>query len=155
MFTRTKTASSAAILIALTILIGFTASGCSTGPPNKVVAKFSLAIMDRDATKAKRYCTDGFNNLYMAGVDQMMGYMPDTYTVADIDRPTVAEMANELEYTIDGNTAKVWYNEVPWVKYVLVKEGGSWKIDNLDLDMAGMIQEMGDMGFDTSQIPQH
>ncbi len=147
--------SKIALLVLLSILVSFAFAGCSSGPPDKVLAKFSLALVDRDSDKAKRYCTDSFNSSYMTGIETMMGFMPAEYSIPGSEMPNASELAEMYEYTIDGDTARVWQPEMPWVKWVMVKKGASWKINDLDIDLAAMAQGMEDMGFDMSQMPQY
>ena len=41
-------------------------------------------------------------------------------------------MVDWFDFTINGNTARVWPKSVPDLVYVMVKENGQWKIDDME-----------------------
>ena len=133
-------------LAAVLIVLCGTVVSCGGGSPEKVVARFAIAIMDKDMDKAKRCCTERFANVSLAGKDTELSMTPD-YKVSNDEKPKVSDLMAELESSIDGDTAKVWSSDAEFVKYVLVKEKGVWKIDGVDIDYSAMTEMMKDMGM--------
>lgn len=140
------------LLAALLVTLGAVTVGCSTGPPDKVVAKFTMAIADRDLDKAKTFCTDRFANAYLTSIEAINQAMPPgTMPGRNLE---LEDVRAGLQMTEEGDTARVWMTDVEFIKYVLVKEGGSWKIDSLDMDMEAMMDQLEEIGFEMPNIPQ-
>jgi len=131
------------LLLLLAILLVISMTSCSGGSPKDVVARYSLAVLNKDLDKAKKYCTDSFNSLYMNNTEAALQNMPSGIGADSGDIPTVSEMAEDLEESMDGDTARVWAREADWMVYVLKKEGGRWKIDSMD--MGKMMEGLQDM----------
>lgn len=140
------------LLAVLVILLGTIAIGCSSGPPDKVVAKFTMAIADRDLDKAKTFCTERFANVYLTSMEAINQAMPPgTMPGRNLE---IEDVRSGMQVSEDGDTAKVWMTDVEFIKYVLIKEGGSWKIDSLDMDMEAMMDQLEEIGFEMPDIPQ-
>ena len=134
------------VIFVLALLCTALLPGCAGPTPDKVVANYFSKIYDGDFTGAKKYCTDKFNNTYMAGADsmqQMMANMPDKGD----KKLSISEIADMLTMSIEGDTAKVWARDFAFTKYVLVKQGSSWKIDDMEMDLGGMMDSLKDMGL--------
>jgi hypothetical protein len=140
------------LLAVLIVLAGAIATGCSTGPPDKVVAKFTMAIADRDLDKARSLCTDRFANVYLTSMDAIHEQIPPG-TMPGSGDLKLEDVRAGLMTSEEGDTAKVWMPEADFMKYVLVKEGSMWKIDAIEFDWEAMMDQMGNMGFDMSNLP--
>ena len=121
-------------------------AGCASDSPEMVVAKFTLAIAQNDTTKAKNYCTESFGNTIAASMQAMSSMMPaNTPGTADGEADP-ADFAENLVATVSGNTARVTMKDAEFFIYVLVKEGGKWKIDSFDVNMpAGLMENLADI----------
>ncbi len=137
MYSKTILPRNGKIILVLFILIIFmpTLAGCASKSPEGVVAEFLLAIGDGNSDKAKRYCTRNFNDLYISSLDAAMAMMPQDFQTNVDDKPSASELSEQLESSISGNTANVWFEGIAFMQYVLIKEGGGWKIDRIDISM--------------------
>lgn len=124
------------ILVLFILIINMSAlAGCASKTPEGVVAEFLLAIGDGNSDKAKRYCTQNFNNLYLSSLDAAMAMLPQGFNMNEDDKLTASELSEQLESSISGDTANVWFEGIAFMQYVLINEGGGWKIDRIDISM--------------------
>jgi len=134
------------VIFVLSLLCTALLPGCAGPSPDKVVAKFFNKVAEGDFTGARKFCTDKFNGTYLAGAEmlgQMAGNIPDV----DKKKTSVSEITEMLAVSIEGDTAKVWFKDFAFTKYVLVKQGSSWKIDDMEMDMGSMMDSLKDMGI--------
>ena len=135
------------ILVLFILIINLPAlAGCASKSPEGVVAEFLLAIGDGNSDKAKRYCTQNFNNLYLSSLDAAMAMMPQGFQTNEDDKPSASKLSEQLESSISGNTANVWFEGIGFMQYVLIKEAGRWKIDRIDISMPDNF-DLSDLAF--------
>lgn len=125
---------------------------CGGGPPDAVVARFMKAMTEGNYDRARSCCTESFGNEYVPTLEQMASFMPEeAMDKIGENVQSTREIRETLEYSIQGNTARVWATDVPFMKYVLVKQGVAWKIDSIDFDESylDMLENLdfGDMNF--------
>lgn len=125
---------------------------CGGGPPDAVVARYWKAMTEGNFDRARNCCTESFGNEYVPTLEQMASFMPeDAMEEISKNMPSTREFREGLETSIDGNTARVWVTDAPFMKYVLVKQGVTWKIDSIDFDESylDMLEnfDLGDLNF--------
>lgn len=130
--------------LALALFILHGVSGCTGGSPDSVVENFYDAIFDQDFNRAKRYCTESFGNMYVTSLESAMSMIPEDIT----DDPAIENpySRENLESTVQGDTARVWHRDVPYMVIVLKKEGMSWKISSFDMDYSALGDMFQDIG---------
>jgi hypothetical protein len=111
--------------------------GCAAKSPEMVVANFSLAVARGDTTRARRYCTQNFFEGQFRTLDSEMATFYSTLMLmsGNEDFPKDSDLAENLESSISGDTARVWQTGVDFMVYILKKEGGGWKIDSAEMNM--------------------
>ncbi|MCX6645631.1 MAG: hypothetical protein NTY09_04640 [bacterium] len=129
------------LLLASIFIVGV--SGCAPQKPEMVVANFSVAIYEKNTDKAKRYCTQNFADTQLGDMEALSSIMPSNMGGTATSVPKASEIAEGLESTVSGATASVWATGADFMVYMLVKEGGTWKISSIDFNMpAGMPEGM-------------
>jgi hypothetical protein len=129
------------MLLASIFIVGV--SGCASQKPEMVVANFSVAIFEKDTNKAKRYCTQNFADNQLGAMEAALSMMPANMGGSATSVPKASEIAEGLESSVSGQTASVWATGVDFMVYMLVKEGGTWKISSIDFNMPeGMPESM-------------
>lgn len=148
MYSKTILPRNGKIILVLFILIIFmpALAGCASKSPEDVVAEFRLAIGKGDTSKAQRYCTQNFNDVYLSSIDAALAMIPQDFITNDDYKPTASELREQLESSISGNTAYVWLEGMDFMKYVLIKEAGRWKIDRIDISMPDNF-DLSDLNF--------
>lgn len=134
-------------MIMISLILSFV--GCAGGyprNPDAVVAEFINAAADGDFEKIESLMSEkhreSFNSVIWKEFEKIMKMESDSTSGSDVKITT-----DDLEYSIDGNTAKVWQKDFEFLRFEMVKEGGRWKVDDIDLDMSGMMKVIEDMGF--------
>jgi hypothetical protein len=114
-------------------------TGCGLSP-EKVVIKFADHLMQRDLDGAKRYATKDFAGTLssMESIYAAMGSNP-------YEGRTSPVTEEDLESEIQSDTAYVWMKEVAFMRYVLKKERGFWKIDGFDIDFGALNQAIQEL----------
>ncbi len=119
------------------------ATGCSSRTPEQTVAGFFQAIEDENYNKAKTYISNSMS--------EEAGDEDDFREMSETPNPEMGEnpWGNEanLVSEITGDTAKVWHKDFDGFRWILIKEGGQWKIDDVDLDLSGMMDALEDLGM--------
>jgi hypothetical protein len=131
------------ILLALALAFAATMAGCYSSPEN-VVINFYDHVMKGDWDGAKRYMSKRLQTqtssiqsaVNMSNPNNpMAGGQPDTGRSGKNQHFYKKE---DLGSEISSKEAKVWLKQSEWMKLVLIKESGAWKIDSFDLDYKGM-----------------
>ncbi len=148
---------SMALISVLLIAFGISCAGPYPSRPEKVVEGFWDAIAAKDYKRAESYCSKNYltSDDYKQAKKQMAN-APDPGDIPegaeDFAKNMLKKMTENLQGSVEGDTAKVWPEKMSYMKYVLKKEGGKWKINNVEMDeaelmksMGGMMEGMGDM----------
>jgi len=140
---------------ALLALIAFLAmsllTGCS-GSPEQTVIKMSKAD---SGNEVKRYLSQRLiNEIESTGVDFDEVVKPDPGMATGMDASPIEYTTETLESEINGDTARVWHKDMDFFIWVLIKEGNTWKIDDLDMDFEAMMEGLSDMmeGIDMENL---
>jgi len=120
--------------------------GCTNLPPEKVVAKFFIAVLNGETDKARNYCTDSFTRKYISSLSQMSAEMPQLSRLMREEKPSVSEIASELVCRIRGNEAQVWGRGAEFTRYLLIQVDGEWKLDDIEVDVEAAYKAIDDMG---------
>jgi hypothetical protein len=145
-----KIYSNITLLMLLASIFIAGASGCAGQKPEMVVANFSVAIFEKNTDKAKRYCTQDFANNQLSAMEAALSMMPANMRGTATSVPKASEIAEGLTSSVSGQTASVWATGADYMVYMLIKEGGTWKISSIDFNMPegmpqGMPEGMPDM----------
>ena len=129
---------SIALLSFLMVILVNGCGGSYPSTPDKVMIEFSKAYVNQDLKKAGNYCTSRFKSMpFFTIVDQALSAKVQSLGVklSEDQRKVIIEWLNtragDYEYSIEGNTAKVWRG-TKFVTFLFVKEGGRWKLDGFD-----------------------
>jgi hypothetical protein len=145
-------------LISITLLSLFMvilANGCG-GPypatPDQVLVEFSKALFKGDMKKAESFCTTKFKSSpdFAKGKQAMESMSKASNENLSEDQKKKAEellnsMVGNFESSIEGKTAKVWMKDMKYMTYLLVKEGGRWKIDGYEMNQTEMMNSIQNM----------
>ncbi len=116
------------LIVLAALALGFIPGCGGGGTPEQVVAGFYKAILAGNESKAKSYCTSSYGE---EEIPIFVGIW-QPFTGDTEENPYAKE---NLTCEVSGDTARVWCNESPDVVFVLVKQDGRWKIDNIDVEM--------------------
>jgi len=112
-------------------------TGClETWSPAKVMAHYAYAEEQMDTRSMQYFCTENFNNSVTASVrrskiDQYKSFIGQ-YSFSTVSGPD--DMIEWYEFSIDGDTAKVWLKNLPQLVYVMKKVNDEWRIDDIESD---------------------
>ncbi len=135
-------------LIAISIL-GLTAlTGCAAKTPEETVVGFITEIQDGHYSRAAKYMSKRLQGEIGDATSKLdeFGAPPNPDEEFEIT-------ADIFDSDISNSTAKVWFKDMPFMKWVLVKESGLWKIDNVDIDTHEMLKYVGGDLLDGIEIP--
>lgn len=130
------------------LLIAFNV-GCA-GPypakPEQVVKGFYDAIAAKDYKRAESYCSSKYlSSSEYKQSKQQMANMPDPKDIPEGAEDMFKKMTENLTGSVEGDTAKVWSENMSYMKYVLKKEGGKWKISDVEMDQSELMKGMDGM----------
>lgn len=139
----------------LSLFMVILANGCG-GPypasPDKVLVEFSKAVVNGDMKKAESFCTKKFKTSSdFTNAKQAMDSMPKVtdQNMSEDQKKKAEEFMNSMignfESSIEGQTAKVWMKDMKFMTYLLVKEGGRWKIDGYEMNQTEMMNSIQGM----------
>jgi len=117
-----------AMLIALGLISLLFVSGCFFDKPEKVVEKFFKALYDGDSGTAQKYCTARALDQDLSNGDNAFTTLRDDHTSGDNNF-----ISTRLVSDVRGNTAEVWSRDEEDIHIILIKTGGTWKIDEFEL----------------------
>ena len=133
----------AAVAIVLLSLLALTCiTGCSGKTPEQTVARFSNDVQDGHIGDIARSMTINYRDKMTAEFIQFDEWIP---LPEDED---VKFTADQFESQVSTSTAKVWHPDMAYVKWILIKENGHWKIDNMDVDTAAMQEAQDEVDDD-------
>jgi len=147
----TKTNAITIVTIIITLLLMPLIAGCASRTPEQTVSGFFTAIGDENYNKAKTFVStrmkneDGASDADYEAMGESTGMDGEEIPYTDIEN-LVSEM--------DGENAIVWHKDFEAMKWVLVKEGGQWKIDDVDLDFGDMFEGLEDMMPEDFEMPE-
>lgn len=128
------------------------AAGCAGGgaaypkSPEAVVVAMMKASSEGNMKDVQNYCCkdirDGANAF--SKYQSMMG-QSSPQADQDFDE---SEVMSRLQSTIDGKNADVFFKDIPFMKFLMVKEGGKWKFSGIDFDQSEMMKSITDMTGD-------
>ena len=110
-------------------------TGCAAKSPEMVVTKFDGAVVRADTARARRYCTRSFFENQFRTLDSEMEVFHSCLISGSENFPKDSDLAKNLECSISGDTARVWVTGCDFMVFILKKEGGSWKIDGVEMNM--------------------
>jgi hypothetical protein len=141
---------SVAAIIAVAMLMAMIA-GCAARTPEQTITGFFQAIDDGNYNKAASYCTTRLRE-ETGDTDAAYQEMSESPDPELGDNPWLDE--EDLVSEIEGDTARVWHKDFDVFKWILKKEGGQWKIDDVDFDMSGMLEGLQDMMPEGAEMPE-
>ncbi len=141
----------ALIAIIVAVLLIPLISGCGSRTPEQTVSGFFKAIEDGNYNKAKTFITTRMRN-EAGDSDEAFDEMAESPGMEMGDNPWAD--ADNLLSEITGDTANVWHKDFSMMKWVLKKEGGKWKIDDVDFDFADMMEGLGDLMPEDFEMPE-
>jgi len=133
--------------IALLILLFSCAlmlSGCGKSP-KAVVIQFARDIYSGNTVGAKKACSENFLKKFGSNLDQSSQFVQQMKNLPGQNGDIMKSLTEDkLECEISGGTARVWDKNYPAVKYILTKEKGLWKVDDLDFDFNQIMNTLKD-----------
>lgn len=134
----------------LSFLLVILVNGCTKQHPMTpvdVYIEFYRAMLNNDKEKTESFCTPKFlNSKRLVALKMLFKSMPKppTSEMTGAERKKAEEVFQstfkDFMFSIDGNTARVWPKDHEYQTYLLVKENGQWKLDELLVDMDGMLE---------------
>ena len=118
-------------------------AGCASRTPEQTVAGAMTAMTEGDFNKAMTYYTqrhqdeDSWNEAFASNPMAESGMLEG-----------ITFEAEGFESEISGDTARVWHNAMEMMVYVLKKEGGQWKIDDIEVDFGAMMEGLDMSGME-------
>ncbi len=137
------------LIVLAAIALGFIPGCGGGGTPEQTVAGFYEAIYDGNASKARSYCTSSFGEDEVSNPEDFQQQPPgEMGDMGDMGENIFTE--ENLTGEISGDTARVWLKDSDILVFVLVKQGGRWKIDDMDVNIPDFTEMMEGMpeGFE-------
>ncbi len=135
-------------LALITLVAGCAASGAAyPKSPEAVVVAMMKASAEGNMKDVQNYfCKDMSDGVGAFNKYQSMMGQDSPKADQDFDE---SEMLGKLESTINGKNADVFFKDVPFMKFLMVNEGGKWKFSGIDFDQSEMMKSMTDMMGDS------
>ena len=138
-----------AVFVLAVILAAGVLAGCAKRTPEQTVSGFFKAIEDGNYNKARTYIT---NRMSEEAGDSNEGF--EEMSEPPPNMPENPWTEENLVSEITGDTARVWHKDFSAMKWVLKQEGGQWKIDDMDFDMSGMMDDLDIDMPDDFEMPE-